>query len=387
MEAAVRSRDVMTDTADMKAQVLQQRLLLLNHSSKCTIAEEQTCPVSRHCGQFKVLWRHILTCKDNACKVIHCLSSRYVLSHYAKCADCDCSICPRVRESAKRESSDASCSPSTSSKKPRSSYWWASETFVQFTKAITVSTNDFINPPPAKSHSQCQSSFATSPYSPYSTAHPLSVEKLNQNMNQMSIGGFSATLPPRRPEGTSLTQSTQSPHTTHTIYASNGKNSTNALDMLASAAGDNHSSNDKPAARPRSNSGASTATIGSSHSAHSGYSYSDYSVSATASVAPSVASTATGASSTNGLHLAMRSNSSSSSALFAQLQPAPFASTVLPQSVNVSSVSVAQGEECPRNYLSSFSSVCSYHGSAPASPYMSPRHSPVNSHLEERFKF
>eukprot|EP01032_Pedospumella_encystans_P013393 gene13393-15421_t len=146
MEATVRSSDVSKDSSDVKAQVLQQRLLLLNHSSKCTIAEDQVCPV--------------------------------------------------IRESAKRESTDSSSSPNASCKKPRSSYWWASETFVQFTKAVTVNTNDFVSPSPAKFRSQSHSSFGSSSHSPYSTAQPLSVEKLNHNMHQMTIGG----PPPRRPE-------------------------------------------------------------------------------------------------------------------------------------------------------------------------------------------
>lgn len=381
----------------MKAQVLQQRLLLLNHSSKCTIAEDQVCPVSRHCGQFKVLWQHILVCKDNACKVIHCLSSRYVLSHYAKCADGDCLICPRVRESAKRESPDSSSSPNSSCKKPRSSYWWASETFVQFTKAVTVSTSDFVSPSPAKHRSQSHSSFGSSSHSPYSTAQPLSVEKLNHNMHQMSIGG----PPPRRPEVPAFPRSTHSPlppHTTHTIYASQGnRKSNNSLDMLTSGAAGSTGSHsnisscsvDKPAARPRSNSGTSTVTATSSHSTQSFYSYSDYSTSATTSVAPSVATTATGTGTVNTAIFPMRS-SSSSSALFANLQPAPFATTSQPLHLHttlVGSGSAVQGEEGHPQGLSSFSSVCSYHGSAPASPYMSPRHSPVNMHKDEKFKF
>eukprot|EP00598_Pedospumella_elongata_P016327 CAMPEP_0184989006 /NCGR_PEP_ID=MMETSP1098-20130426/26487_1 /TAXON_ID=89044 /ORGANISM="Spumella elongata, Strain CCAP 955/1" /LENGTH=388 /DNA_ID=CAMNT_0027513885 /DNA_START=65 /DNA_END=1231 /DNA_ORIENTATION=- len=388
MEATARSSDVSKDSSDVKAQVLQQRLLLLNHSSKCTIAEDQVCPVSRHCGQFKTLWQHILVCKDNGCKVIHCISSRYVLSHYANCAECDCLICPRVRESAKRESTDSSSSPNASCKKPRSSYWWASETFVQFTKAVTVNTNDFVSPSPAKHRSQSHSSFGSSSHSPYSTAQPLSVEKLNHNMHQMSIGG----PPPRRPEVPAFPRSTHSPlppHTTHTIYAGQGSRESNSsLDMLASAAaGSSHSSFDKPTSRPRSNSGASTVTATSSHSGQSFYSYSDFSTSATASVAPSVATTATGASTVNTTILPMRS-SSSSSALFANLQPAPYVSASQPlHPTNTSSASVAQGEEGHHNYLSSFSSVCSYHGSAPASPYMSPRHSPVNMRKDEKFKY
>ena len=90
--------------ADYRKQVLrqqQQRLLLLRHASKCP---HEKCPVTTHCESMKILWRHIMTCKEVECKVAHCVSSRYVLSHYSKCRESTCPVCGPVREAIKRNS-------------------------------------------------------------------------------------------------------------------------------------------------------------------------------------------------------------------------------------------------------------------------------------------
>ena len=62
----------------------QQRLLLLRHAAKCP-HENGKCPVTPHCAGMKRLWKHIADCKDQKCLVPHCVSSRYVLSHYHRC--------------------------------------------------------------------------------------------------------------------------------------------------------------------------------------------------------------------------------------------------------------------------------------------------------------
>jgi len=357
-----------------------------------------------------MLWKHILVCKDNACKVMHCLSSRYVLSHYAKCDDCYCSICPRVRESAKRESTDSMDPPTSSAKKPRSSYWWASEKLVNFTKAITVTTRDFIHPHPQNAHPRPPpNSVHSSPQpTPMPSLGSSSVEKLNFNLTHLSIHAHNASytnlpafpseLPPRRPEPRSerppehtahashlanTPNTINSPYTAHTTYATNTPftlstrtetEPPSALDLLATAA--TTSSLMKPPTRPRASSGASTATAGSS-----------YSDTGLPSISPSFHS------------------SSSSSALFAHMQPAPYVSVAPGQggpgsgpgheargllstgSFSLSTASAAQHEECQSN-LSSFSSVCSYRESNNGSPYMTPQLSPVGSFKEEsKFKF
>ena len=46
---------------------------------------------------MKRLWRHIADCKDPQCQVAHCVSSRYVLSHYHNCKDPRRKICGPVR--------------------------------------------------------------------------------------------------------------------------------------------------------------------------------------------------------------------------------------------------------------------------------------------------
>lgn len=51
---------------------------------------------------MKTLWKHIVSCKDQECKTKHCVSSRYVLSHYSKCRDPQCPVCAPVREAIRR---------------------------------------------------------------------------------------------------------------------------------------------------------------------------------------------------------------------------------------------------------------------------------------------
>merc|ERR1719183_1247549 len=41
-------------------------------------------------------------CKDQKCLVPHCVSSRYVLSHYHRCKDVRCPVCGPVREAIHR---------------------------------------------------------------------------------------------------------------------------------------------------------------------------------------------------------------------------------------------------------------------------------------------
>jgi E1A/CREB-binding protein len=86
--------------SDAKARHKSQRLLLLRHASKCT-AEEGKCTVTPHCAEMKVLWKHIANCKDSYCKVRHCMSSRYVLSHYRRCKP-PCNVCDPVKEIIKK---------------------------------------------------------------------------------------------------------------------------------------------------------------------------------------------------------------------------------------------------------------------------------------------
>jgi E1A/CREB-binding protein len=85
---------------NQKAEVLyqqQQRLLLLRHASKCTVAPGQ-CTTTPHCEQAKKIWSHIGKCKEQKCEVLHCVSSRFVLSHYHRCKDLECKVCAPLRE-------------------------------------------------------------------------------------------------------------------------------------------------------------------------------------------------------------------------------------------------------------------------------------------------
>jgi hypothetical protein len=78
-----------------------QRLLLLRHSSKCIHPNGQ-CPVSPFCLTMKNVWLHIKECKDQNCNARHCISSRYILSHYSNCRHADCPVCVGVRVAVKK---------------------------------------------------------------------------------------------------------------------------------------------------------------------------------------------------------------------------------------------------------------------------------------------
>jgi len=80
----------------------QQRLLLLRHASRCN-APEGKCEKTDLCAPMKQLWKHIAGCKEARCSVPHCVSSRYVLSHYHRCKKEDCPVCKPVRMKSARE--------------------------------------------------------------------------------------------------------------------------------------------------------------------------------------------------------------------------------------------------------------------------------------------
>ena len=81
---------------DAKTRGKRHRLLLLRHASQCT-AENGTCIITSKCAEMKVLWKHLARCNDNECRVPHCLSSRYILSHWRRCRS-PCNICGPVKK-------------------------------------------------------------------------------------------------------------------------------------------------------------------------------------------------------------------------------------------------------------------------------------------------
>ncbi len=89
-----------TNPAELQA-LQRHRLLHLRHAIKCPY-EENKCPISAHCGKLKVLWKHLLVCKDQHCKVPYCISSRFLLNHYRCCPKTSCRVCRPVRETYKR---------------------------------------------------------------------------------------------------------------------------------------------------------------------------------------------------------------------------------------------------------------------------------------------
>lgn len=80
----------------------QKRLLLLHHASKCPY-EEGSCPLGSRCTELKQLWQHVKTCKAQDCDVPHCISSRFILTHYRHCKSHRCRTCLPVREIIKRQ--------------------------------------------------------------------------------------------------------------------------------------------------------------------------------------------------------------------------------------------------------------------------------------------
>eukprot|EP00924_Labyrinthula_sp_SR-Ha-C_P003237 augustus_masked-scaffold_15-processed-gene-3.40-mRNA-1 protein AED:0.01 eAED:0.02 QI:0/-1/0/1/-1/1/1/0/1759 len=79
----------------------QQRLLLLRHASRCPY-NEGSCSATPYCAQYKKLWLHIASCRDQQCDTPHCVSSRYVLSHYHRCQEKTCAVCGPVREAIEK---------------------------------------------------------------------------------------------------------------------------------------------------------------------------------------------------------------------------------------------------------------------------------------------
>jgi TAZ zinc finger len=70
---------------------------------------------SLHCADMKLLWKHMEACKDKHWKVTHCRSSRWILKHYRKCVDVNCSVCGPVRTAVRNSKHAASTTPTMGS--------------------------------------------------------------------------------------------------------------------------------------------------------------------------------------------------------------------------------------------------------------------------------
>lgn len=83
MQKSKSTRKLSSRPDNFKDRVMQQRIALLRHASRCN-APIGTCKVSRHCAKTKAVWNHIVNdgCNDRKCNVKHCVSSRYVLSRH-----------------------------------------------------------------------------------------------------------------------------------------------------------------------------------------------------------------------------------------------------------------------------------------------------------------
>ncbi|CAH0480207.1 unnamed protein product [Peronospora belbahrii] len=89
--------DVKTAGSKEVLQRQQQRLLMLRHAMWCK-SPEGMCTTTPSCGEMKRLWAHMTACRQtNACTYSHCISSKYVLSHFQQCANAKCLVCQVVR--------------------------------------------------------------------------------------------------------------------------------------------------------------------------------------------------------------------------------------------------------------------------------------------------
>ncbi len=95
------------DCSYSKLLAKQERLVYLHHSARCN---DKNCTVTPMCGELQRLWRHLPNCRDPACTVPHCLSSRQVLNHYKDCkyqvGKDYCQICQPLRNIIRREKKD-----------------------------------------------------------------------------------------------------------------------------------------------------------------------------------------------------------------------------------------------------------------------------------------
>ena len=73
----------------------QQQLIILRHASKCRHRGGK-CPVRKQWGSMKNIRTHIIGRKSQKCSTPHCVSSRYLLSHYPNCKEM-CPVCGPVK--------------------------------------------------------------------------------------------------------------------------------------------------------------------------------------------------------------------------------------------------------------------------------------------------
>eukprot|EP00750_Incisomonas_marina_P014862 INCI17911.2.p1 GENE.INCI17911.2~~INCI17911.2.p1 ORF type:complete len:1445 (-),score=206.00 INCI17911.2:235-4284(-) len=81
-----------------------QRLLLFIHAKEC---KDTVCKDPRYrqmCPQYKDLFNHTMSCKDDNCQVHHCTSSKYIIAHWSDCKDKkSCLTCGNVLEALRKQ--------------------------------------------------------------------------------------------------------------------------------------------------------------------------------------------------------------------------------------------------------------------------------------------
>jgi len=95
-----------SEDAENSVHAMQRhRLLQLRHAVKCSKGQGE-CKISPFCWKLKLLWKHVLTCKNDYCQLPLCSSSRFILHHYGHCLEPNCKVCIPVKETYKRTYTD-----------------------------------------------------------------------------------------------------------------------------------------------------------------------------------------------------------------------------------------------------------------------------------------
>lgn len=98
-----------TQNRESAIQEFQQRLVLLNHASKCEGGKFGRCRITPYCQSMRALWLHVNHCNEQNCSYTSCISTRFLLAHYYKCLDDMCMICKPLKDSITRSYNRTRC--------------------------------------------------------------------------------------------------------------------------------------------------------------------------------------------------------------------------------------------------------------------------------------
>ncbi|RYG96998.1 hypothetical protein EON65_53525, partial [archaeon] len=97
------SNNTQTEQREAAIKEFQQRLVLLHHASRCDQEDRGRCRITPYCAEMKALYQHVNACNVQQCTYTHCVSTRFLLSHYYKCSENpDCQICKPLKDNILR---------------------------------------------------------------------------------------------------------------------------------------------------------------------------------------------------------------------------------------------------------------------------------------------